>query len=149
MFYFMPINKMLYRVFLQDEKDAPSPMKNPENHFRIRSGEILARTYTNPDWMPNLQEQLRRMDWGSYVGPDEQQLDEHWLIRHDCAPIGIVHFQDEISEKAYKLALREALEFKEELSRRKGKPYIFIDATSREARIEAERLSRIVKNELV
>ena len=59
------INPMMYRVFLQDEKDAPGPSKNPSDRFRIRSGELLAWCYSSPGWKPNLEEQLRVMNFGS------------------------------------------------------------------------------------
>lgn len=145
----MPTNRMLYRVFLQDERDAPSPTENPENHFRIRSGEMNAWRYTSPNWNPNLEEQLMAMDFGSHVGPSTEQLDEHWLIEHDGLPIGIVHSKSEIPERAYELATREARNLANYLSRSKGKSYVFIDLTSKCDRKIAESLATRINNEYI
>lgn len=145
----MPTNRMLYRVFLQDEKDAPSPDENPGNQFRIRSGEMNAWCYTAPGWVPTIEDQLKIMSFGSRVGPSLEQLDEHWLIEHGCCPIGIVHSQDEIPGKAYKLAVRQALRLADSLSEKSDKHYVFIDITSRGDRRVAEELARRIDNEYV
>ena len=139
----------MYRVFLQDEKDAPSPSKNPSNTFRIRSGEMLAWTYTTGDYTPTLESQLSSMDFGSCVGPSPEPLDGHWLIKHDGLPLAICPSQNEIPEKAYGIATTEAQRLADYFSREKGKPYIFIDLTSRGDRDLTKKLSRTIHNEFV
>ena len=144
------INPMIYRVFLQDEKDAPSPSGNSNNIYRIRSGESLA-LYHNcpPGWFPSLEQQLPSMDCGSYVGPSSEPLDGHWLIDYDGITIGIVHTLDEISVRSYELAKKCAKALAESLSKKEGRPYVFIDLTSRGDKGLAERLSRTVHNVVV
>ena len=136
---------MMYRVFLQDEKDAPSPSENPSNTFRVRSGEKLAWTHTTGNYTPTLESQLRSMDCGSHVGPSSEPLDGHWLINYDGLPLAIVHTPDEIPERAYKIARTQAQKLAEHLSREKGKPYIFIDVTSRGDMGLAKKLSETIQ----
>jgi len=145
----MVINPMMYRVFLQDEKDAPDPNENAENCFRIRSGEMLAWTHATGNYTPTIESQLRAMDFGPHVGPLDRTLDGHLLIVHDGSTIGIVHEPSEIPEKAYELAKREAERLKDVLSRKTNKPYEFIDLTSRGDRQLAESLSIKTHNEYV
>lgn len=114
---------MIYRVFLQDEKDATSPSKNPCNIFRIRSGEMLALCYTNPGWKPSLEEQLRAMDPGFNVESSSDQL---------------------TSKQTYEIAINKAKELRDFLSNHKGKPYVFIDVTSRGNLDLAKKLSETI-----
>ncbi len=135
---------MMYRVFLQDEKDAPSPSDNPSNTFRIRSGEKLAWTHTDGNYTPTLESQLSSTGCGSYVGPSSEPLDGHWLINYDGLPLAICHSQNEIPERAYEIARTQAQRLAEYLSREKGKPYIFIDLTSGGDSELAKKLSKII-----
>ena len=136
----------MYRVFLQDEKDAPSPLENPSNTFRIRSGEILAWTYTTGNYTPSLESQLSATDFGSRVSAFGMPLDGHFLIKHDSLPLGIVHTLEEIPDRAYEFARTQAVKLSEHLSRKKGNQYVFIDLTSRGDKELAEKLSRIIHN---
>lgn len=138
----MAANRMLYRVFLLDEKDAPGPIDKPENNFRIRLGYLNASVHSNPNWQPSIEEQLRAMDFGSRVGPSLEPLDGHFLIEHQDqfrSVIGIVHSVEEIPEKSYFLAREKAMEMAVAL-KEKGWPYVLIDVTSRGDRTLAEKL---------
>jgi hypothetical protein len=140
------INKMMYRVFLQDEKDAPSPSEDPEDKFRVRHGEMLAWSYKNPAWMPNLEEQLKAVGFGCVVAA-EDLIDGHFIISCNHIPRGIVHTEEEIPDRTYDLAVREGTELSQYLSEKSGNPYVFIDMTSRGDRVLAERLSRLMRLE--
>lgn len=145
------INPMMYRVFLQDEKDAPSyEEKNTENHYRIRTCTILAWHYNcPPGWKPGLESQLKSAAPGSTVEPSDETIDGHILINYGGTIIGVVHDAKEIPEKTYQLAKREAQELAEYLSRKKGKPYQFIDATARGDKQLAKQLAEITHDEYV
>ena len=121
---------MIYRVFLQDEKDAPGG-KNVHYTFRIRSGSMLAWYTDCPSgYVPSLETQLRAMNHGFTIGPSEKPLDGHWLIlKAGHHPLGIVHTQEEIEECAYDLARTEATNLAAALSAKDGKQHIFIDLT--------------------
>ena len=69
---------MMYRVFLQDEKDAP-------NNFRIHSGEKLAWTHSTGNYIPSLESQLGSMDSGFRV--DISQIDRSCRIRGKFFPV--------------------------------------------------------------
>ena len=147
---FMP--PMLYRVFLQDEKDAPGPAKNPLNIFRIRSGERPAWMLTTKNaqitkyYTPSVEYQLKAMSADSRIQPSSELIDGHWPISCNChcPPLAICHTQDEIPKRVYEIARIHAQELAESLSREKGKPYIFIDLTSRGDKDLAKKLSKIV-----
>lgn len=123
------INPMIYRVFLQDEADAPDPIENPENYFRIRNLRMLSWCYSKPRWKPTLEQQLKSADYGTRVGPSSEKIDGHWLIQHDGATMGVVHDTKEIPEKAYQLAKQEAQRLADYLSKKEGKLFVLIDVT--------------------
>lgn len=141
------INAMMYRVFLQDEKDAPDPTANPQNSFRIREGSLLAWCYSAPGWKPTLEEQLRQMGHGRTIKPSSEQLDGHWLINYDGLLIGICHTIEEIPEKAYQLARQQARELTQQMIKQFGKPYVFLDVTSRGGKEYARMLSEMINYE--
>src|SRR3989344_855081 len=116
----MDANRMIYRVFLQDEVDAPGSIENAENHFRIRSGSMNAWTYRNPSWQPNIDEQLRAMDFGSQVGSSLERIDGHLTIEYNGTVRGIVHSPEEIPEKVYSLAKQQAERLRNCLEREKS-----------------------------
>jgi hypothetical protein len=143
------LNPMMYRVFLQDEKDAPDPSENPQNSFRIRQGSLLAWCYTAPGWKPTLEEQLQQMGSGYTIKPSSKQLDGHWLINYDGLPIGICHTIEEIPEKAYQLARQQARELTQQMTKHLGKHYLFVDVTSRAGKEYARMLSEMISYEEV
>ncbi|MBI2110438.1 hypothetical protein HYT51_01520 [Candidatus Woesearchaeota archaeon] len=138
------INPMMYRVFLQDERDAPDPIKDHENAFRIRSGEILA-WYLDapPSWQPTLEEQLKAMDFGSCVRASAKPLDGHLLIEYAGSVVGIAHTSEELSKKVYEIAKDQAYALATRLSHEKRKLYVMIDVTSRGNPEEAKVFSEI------
>jgi len=142
------INPMMYRVFLQDERDAPSPEKNPEDSYRIRYGQILAWCYSSPGWKPTLEEQVQKTSFGQRFGPSHEPLDGVWLINYNNMPVGIAHNIEEIPKKSYELAREQAQNLAEGLSV-PGKPYIFIDLTSKGDKLLMQKLSEIVHDEHV
>lgn len=140
----MPINPMMYRVFLQDEKDAFSPSNTPENSYRICHGEILAWTHETGNYIPVLEEQLKKMHFGSRVEPFNQLLNEHILIIYDkIFPVAIAHSGDNIADLVYKIARREAQQLAICLTTSET-PFTFIDLTSRGDKILAKKLSEII-----
>jgi len=150
LFYMSVINQMMYRVFLHDEKDMPDHAGNLGNSYRIRSREILAYCFTAPAWRPSLDEQVEALGCGgSRVEPSPESIDGHWLIEHDGSTIGVAHSLEELPEKAYVLAKDRAIKMVNTLSDIKGRPYIFIDVTSRGNRKQAEKLSNIICEEEV
>lgn len=144
------INPMMYRVFLQDEKDAPYPAKNTENTFRLRHGELLSWYYDCPvGYRANLESQLNAMEPGTELSLEVKKVGEHFVLQFDGGDIEIVPKIDERrnAELAYQLAKQEAEDLAKHLSEAEDNPYIFIDLTSRGDRKEAERLAMIVHTE--
>jgi len=114
------IDSMMYRVFLQDEGDAPDPRNNHENAFRIRSGELL----TWSTWQPTLEEQLKAMNFGSCIYASAKPLDGHLLIEYSGSVVGIAHTSEELSNKVYEIAKKQAYSLAVRLSNEKRKIYI-------------------------
>ncbi len=139
---------IMYRVFLQDEKDAPNPDENPLYKFRIRSGRKHAFPYDYPlGYKPSIKEQLKTMNNGFCIGYSSESLDKHWLIEMNDfsignVTIGIVHSIKEIPDRTYFLAKEKAQELADYLSEQQKKPYIFIDLTSRGDKDLAEKLAQ-------
>ncbi|MFA5175794.1 MAG: hypothetical protein WC413_00850 [Candidatus Nanoarchaeia archaeon] len=141
----MPINPMMYRVFLQDEKDAFSPSHNPENSYRVCHGELLAWTQKTGNYIPSLEEQLKKMHFGSRFEPYRELLDGHILIVYDkISPVAIAHPGDNISDLAYQKAKERAQGLTASLSNLNKTPFTFIDLTSRGDRELAKKLSEII-----
>lgn len=133
-------NRMMYRVFL--EQDG-------EEGFSVRYGDANAWTYTNPDWMPSINEQLRlihnRLEYRIV------ELDGHFLgMTHEDGSTNfnfVSHIKDEAIQRLYDLAKQEAEEVAESMTKKLGKRYVFIDITSKGDRAKAERLAEIVSKE--
>ena len=140
---------MIYRVFLEDELDTPYPLGKLENCFRISFGSMNAWTYTNPNWMPTIKEQLNALGSGIYIGSPLEKIDGHLTIEQDGTVIGIVHSPRELPEKTYLLAEQQAKELRACLEKEEGKPYIFIDISSRGDKKLAESLATIINREII
>ncbi len=141
--FFMPINPMMYRVFLQDAEGQPGA-------YVVGHCMILAWSHSQPDWRPSLRDQLRIAIRSAVIGPGSEPFEDgHWPINCNGRTLGVVHKREELSDRTYNLALGEAVDLANELTVEKGKPYVFINATSRGDRVVAERLAGIVYNEVV
>jgi len=142
-------NPMMYRVFLQDEKDTPDSIENPENHYRVRRLEMNTWCYSEPRRKVTLEEQIKSSNIGKRIGPSPKQMDGHWLIQNNGVTIGVVDDIKDLPEKTYEKALEEAQELTKYISEKEDNNYIFIDVTSRGNKELAKKLSKIIHHQEV
>ena len=144
-------NPMVYRVFLK-EHQAPENPESPESPervslFTISYGEMLAWTYQTRDYSPSLENQLSRMH--HCIDFSSRKFDGHYLIERESQLLGIVHSPEEIKDRAEGFARTQASDLVINLLINKGKPYVFIDLTSKGDRESAEELSKKIYDEEV
>ncbi|MFH1212185.1 MAG: hypothetical protein V1659_04650 [Candidatus Woesearchaeota archaeon] len=137
------INEMIFRVFLQDERDVFD--SSTDNAYKIRVCEMSLSCFTG-FWMPSLAEQIRASRPGSTVYPHPEQVGGHWIIMHGSSPVGIAHEPSHVPPLAYQIAREKAQQLAEDLSKRKGRRFVFIDVTSNGDAGLAERLSQQVQD---
>lgn len=136
--------KKLYRIFLLDYDETEEARLNPGTSYKINYANISLGGVMDPfPAIPTLDEQIKIAKFNVYKIIDVMEINNHYLIRNGQIISAILHKKEDVSEKAYQIALKEAVKCLYDISNQTQRLHSLIDATLKGDRKKAEENSKI------